>query len=152
MPINIDLFSPSSALSRGFLSPSAIGATAQRCPPCPSSPFSPRQSGRLSLPSLMLIARPPPSSHLLSIETPRTPSNKTFPPYIYRSLYLNDLVELVVHFQSATKRTGIICVNCNTNNTTLWRRNSSGEPVCNACGLYHKLHNVSWAGGGGIKL
>ncbi|VDM00286.1 unnamed protein product [Schistocephalus solidus] len=25
--------------------------------------------------------------------------------------------------------------------TTLWRRNNSGEPVCNACGLYFKLHS-----------
>ncbi|VDO43754.1 unnamed protein product [Brugia timori] len=46
--------------------------------------------------------------------------------------------------QSAQKRTGIECVNCKTNNTTLWRRNSLGQPVCNACGLYHKLHNVSY--------
>lgn len=45
-------------------------------------------------------------------------------------------------FQSAQKRTGVECVNCKTNNTTLWRRNSAGQPVCNACGLYHKLHNV----------
>uniref|UniRef100_A0A0N5AJE8 GATA-type domain-containing protein n=1 Tax=Syphacia muris TaxID=451379 RepID=A0A0N5AJE8_9BILA len=44
--------------------------------------------------------------------------------------------------QSAQKRTGIECVNCKTNSTTLWRRNAAGQPVCNACGLYHKLHNV----------
>ncbi|VDD96112.1 unnamed protein product [Enterobius vermicularis] len=43
---------------------------------------------------------------------------------------------------SAQKRTGIECVNCKTNSTTLWRRNAAGQPVCNACGLYHKLHNV----------
>ena len=34
------------------------------------------------------------------------------------------------------------CANCNTNTTTLWRRNDRGEPVCNACGLYFKLHKV----------
>ena len=46
-------------------------------------------------------------------------------------------------FQSSTKREGTSCTNCATTTTTLWRRNTNGEPVCNACGLYHKLHNVS---------
>uniref|UniRef100_A0A1I7ZEY9 GATA-type domain-containing protein n=1 Tax=Steinernema glaseri TaxID=37863 RepID=A0A1I7ZEY9_9BILA len=45
--------------------------------------------------------------------------------------------------QNAQKRTGVLCANCKTSTTTLWRRNGSGEPVCNACGLYFKLHNVS---------
>lgn len=27
--------------------------------------------------------------------------------------------------------------------TSLWRRNAVGEPVCNACGLYFKLHGVN---------
>ena len=36
----------------------------------------------------------------------------------------------------------MICANCQTNTTTLWRRNAQGEPVCNACGLYFKLHGV----------
>ncbi|XP_029712169.1 trans-acting T-cell-specific transcription factor GATA-3 isoform X2 [Aedes albopictus] len=40
------------------------------------------------------------------------------------------------------RRTGVVCANCSTTTTTLWRRNNRGEPVCNACGLYHKLHNV----------
>lgn len=37
----------------------------------------------------------------------------------------------------------MICANCKTSTTTLWRRNNQGEPVCNACGLYYKLHNVN---------
>ncbi|VDO38778.1 unnamed protein product [Haemonchus placei] len=37
---------------------------------------------------------------------------------------------------------GLVCSNCGGTNTTLWRRNAEGEPVCNACGLYYKLHNV----------
>ncbi|KAI1796699.1 hypothetical protein LXA43DRAFT_879500 [Ganoderma leucocontextum] len=32
------------------------------------------------------------------------------------------------------------CDNCHTTVTTLWRKDSKGKPVCNACGLYHKLH------------
>ncbi|XP_026124541.1 transcription factor GATA-3-like [Carassius auratus] len=42
-----------------------------------------------------------------------------------------------------SKRTGTQCANCQTSTTTLWRRNASREPVCNACGLYFKLHNVN---------
>jgi len=41
---------------------------------------------------------------------------------------------------STSKREGIICANCKTNQTTLWRRTKNGETVCNACGLYNKLH------------
>jgi hypothetical protein len=32
------------------------------------------------------------------------------------------------------------CVNCMQTQTPLWRKNAQGEPVCNACGLYAKLH------------
>lgn len=45
--------------------------------------------------------------------------------------------------QSAARRAGTCCANCQTTTTTLWRRNGNGDPVCNACGLYYKLHNVS---------
>ncbi|XP_051997330.1 GATA-binding factor 2-like [Xyrauchen texanus] len=44
---------------------------------------------------------------------------------------------------SASSRAGTCCANCHTGTTTLWRRNANGEPVCNACGLYYKLHNVN---------
>ncbi|XP_048219444.1 transcription factor GATA-6 isoform X1 [Perognathus longimembris pacificus] len=42
----------------------------------------------------------------------------------------------------SSRRLGLSCANCHTTTTTLWRRNSEGEPVCNACGLYMKLHGV----------
>ncbi|XP_070165203.1 box A-binding factor isoform X3 [Polyergus mexicanus] len=44
---------------------------------------------------------------------------------------------------SATRRVGLSCSNCETTMTSLWRRNTQGEPVCNACGLYYKLHGVN---------
>ncbi|XP_078718875.1 transcription factor GATA-4-like [Lampetra fluviatilis] len=44
--------------------------------------------------------------------------------------------------QSGSRRVGLSCSNCQTSTTTLWRRNTDGDPVCNACGLYSKLHGV----------
>ncbi|XP_037924080.1 GATA-type transcription factor SRE1 isoform X2 [Hermetia illucens] len=44
---------------------------------------------------------------------------------------------------STSRRNGITCANCKTSSTTLWRRNNEGQPVCNACGLYFKLHNTN---------
>jgi uncharacterized Zn finger protein (UPF0148 family) len=33
------------------------------------------------------------------------------------------------------------CANCHQTQTPLWRKNERGEPLCNACGLYAKLHH-----------
>lgn len=36
----------------------------------------------------------------------------------------------------------VSCTNCHTKTTPLWRRNREGHPLCNACGLFLKLHGV----------
>lgn len=36
----------------------------------------------------------------------------------------------------------MVCVNCQVTQTSLWRKNEFGKPVCNACGLYEKLHHT----------
>ncbi|XP_075973351.1 uncharacterized protein LOC142974746 isoform X2 [Anticarsia gemmatalis] len=42
----------------------------------------------------------------------------------------------------AGPRVELSCSNCGTHTTTIWRRDARGEMVCNACGLYFKLHGV----------
>ncbi|CAL1542259.1 unnamed protein product [Lymnaea stagnalis] len=58
----------------------------------------------------------------------------------HRAKKMNDLTKFE---KSGQRRMGLCCANCNTTTTTLWRRNGEGEPVCNACGLYYKLHQVN---------
>ncbi|CAO3563356.1 unnamed protein product [Mortierella alpina] len=44
--------------------------------------------------------------------------------------------------QHQANRQHLVCANCRTTTTPLWRRDSGGNTICNACGLYFKLHNV----------
>lgn len=44
--------------------------------------------------------------------------------------------------QHQVNRQALICANCRTTTTPLWRRDEQGNTICNACGLYYKLHNV----------
>ena len=44
--------------------------------------------------------------------------------------------------ESTLDRPQMVCANCSTITTPLWRRDEEGNTICNACGLYYKLHNV----------
>lgn len=43
---------------------------------------------------------------------------------------------------NGSSSTNPTCTNCYTQTTPLWRRNPEGHPLCNACGLFLKLHGV----------
>ena len=44
--------------------------------------------------------------------------------------------------QSNDNSSPTTCTNCFTQTTPLWRRNAEGQPLCNDCGLFLKLHGV----------
>ncbi|CAH8547573.1 Transcription factor GATA-4 [Schistosoma haematobium] len=65
----------------------------------------------------------------------------SYSPLSCRRAFRSGIEKTVTNRKSQTnRRIGLICSNCETTKTTLWRRNLDGEPVCNACGLYQKLH------------
>ena len=56
------------------------------------------------------------------------------PPFLMISVFLHP---------QRRRGSGVFCANCLTTKTSLWRKNANGGYVCNACGLYQKLHSVS---------
>lgn len=41
-----------------------------------------------------------------------------------------------------TTKPALQCTNCHTRTTPLWRKTNHGDVLCNACGLFYKLHGI----------
>ena len=87
--------------------------------------------------TLLQNERPEPAPHQT-----KEKAGKRRAPLLILSELISFCLLLSPVLKSSTRREGTVCANCKTTHTTLWRRNHNGEPVCNACGLYYKLHNV----------
>ncbi|CUM47768.1 unnamed protein product [Debaryomyces tyrocola] len=54
-----------------------------------------------------------------------------------------DDYKLPEKLSKSTKNTKFLqCTNCSTKTTPLWRKSNNGDLLCNACGLFYKLHGV----------
>lgn len=58
------------------------------------------------------------------------------------STYSNGATSTADANSASTPGVNVECTNCHTKTTPLWRRNPQGEPLCNACGLFLKLHGT----------
>ncbi|KAL2062848.1 hypothetical protein VTL71DRAFT_5920 [Oculimacula yallundae] len=56
--------------------------------------------------------------------------------------YLTPILEADESESMERHDTQTACSNCFTQSTPLWRRDDDGHPLCNACGLFLKLHGV----------
>ncbi len=70
------------------------------------------------------------------------PSNPTSPPESGFSSTAPSRPESPSLKNSEQNGVPTTCTNCFTQTTPLWRRNPEGHPLCNACGLFLKLHGV----------
>lgn len=73
----------------------------------------------------------------------------------FLSSYISSLESTLIQQKQQQKQTqgqGILgnnqpkkvlqCTNCQTRTTPLWRKTNNGDLLCNACGLFYKLHGV----------
>lgn len=71
----------------------------------------------------------PPSSYQ-SITPPKSTASKKSPP------------NLNFEVDNFSSKKLLKCTNCQTKTTPLWRKSNNGDLLCNACGLFYKLHGV----------
>uniref|UniRef100_G1QBF3 GATA-type domain-containing protein n=1 Tax=Myotis lucifugus TaxID=59463 RepID=G1QBF3_MYOLU len=61
----------------------------------------------------------------------------------YKRHQVNRPLTMRKDVMKVSKRAGAQCSNCQTTITSVWRLNANRDPVCNACGIYYKQHQVN---------
>ncbi|XP_017769920.1 PREDICTED: uncharacterized protein LOC108557777 isoform X2 [Nicrophorus vespilloides] len=131
-----------SHLLRKLISCRKLGMTITPAPPYPADTFDHGKEAKgsagggrrkQSFPTKMELDDSSPSRHDPEVETDYVGEfNNTGPWQIVKN----------ARGAGMARRMDLACTNCGTQTTTIWRRNMKGEMVCNACGLYYKLHGV----------
>ncbi|KAG5462742.1 MAG: hypothetical protein BJ554DRAFT_3754 [Olpidium bornovanus] len=110
---------------------------------CPSRSMVPLRSAPLSppAPSASDIASVPEPKKYIAAKRQRLPKSKGSAASS-TALHPLEPADSANQQLSAEKPAGPTCSNCATGTTPLWRRDPEGQPLCNACGLFFKLHGV----------
>lgn len=86
-------------------------------------------------------------------------SNKSQPSNTFLSTYINSLESTLKNDYKMSPSSSLLqtspsvttgpdpkktlqCSNCKTRTTPLWRKTNQGDVLCNACGLFYKLHGI----------
>jgi hypothetical protein len=141
-----DLFDPndddetkstSSALTTPALSPQPVFS-----PIIASSPVNNQHSMARSAPQQPDTG--PPADFFAPKKIARTKSQTNASSLLQQNLAKKQQQQQSNEFGGEVKvkkeKDGPECSNCRTRTTPLWRRNPQGQPLCNACGLFQKLH------------
>ena len=96
------------------------------------------QSSRNSHQFLTHVNPPP----VIQIGHPKMDVSSSNSSQIVRKVEVTSTTTSTNSPENETKQQSI-CSNCYAIKTTLWRRNKNGKQVCNACGLYEKLHQTA---------
>ncbi|KAK6197562.1 zinc finger transcription factor [Scheffersomyces amazonensis] len=113
-----------------------LGSTSNSTISSSNTPFN--EPASLSPPRLK---RSPTTTTTTSISTNHNNINNNI-----NSITTNNNINInnssIASLAPASNKRVLQCTNCQTKTTPLWRKSNNGDLLCNACGLFYKLHGV----------